>query len=443
MFDILEKPDLVERAFLIGVYKDRREEEDARSLLDELAELVDTLGIPIIRKELVRTVQNNARYLMGTGKTQELIDIAKDLECDVLIFDNELTPAQQRNWEKASGMLVIDRQEVILDIFNERAQTSEARLQVELARMQYAMPRMAHMWAHLDRQRGGAGGGRGGAAAARGEGEKQIEVDKRLARERIGRLKNELKNVRRIRAVQRKERQKTPVPIAAIVGYTNAGKSSLLNYLTKAEVLAEDKLFATLDTTTRRLELPDNQTLLLTDTVGFVRNLPHRLIEAFKATLEEAVVADFLIHVIDASSPLAETFQRTTLEVLRELGTEDKPVVTVLNKIDLVVDAGERRRLGHQFPDAVAVSCVNGRGMDQLIQRLNDQLRDRVSRRIYRIPASRGELLAMLHTKGKVLSTRYVDSHAVVNAIVPKSIEHHFVEYRIEEKELEGVEREE
>jgi len=435
MFDILEKPGLVERALLIAVYRDRKDEDEAQSLLDELAELVDTLGIPVIEKKLVRIAQLNARFLMGTGKTAELIELAKSLECDVIVFDNELTPAQQRNWEKASGMLVIDRQEVILDIFNERAQTREARLQVQLARMQYALPRMAHMWAHLDRQRGGAGGGKGGAAAARGEGEKQIEVDKRLARDRISKLKNDLKDVRRIRHVQRQERQKTPVPLAAIVGYTNAGKSSLLNHLTKAKVTAEDKLFATLDTTTRRLELPDNQTLLLTDTVGFVRNLPHRLVEAFKATLEEAVIADFLIHVLDASNPAIEVFQRTTLTVLRELGAEDKRIITVLNKIDLVTDPGARQQLGHRFPDAIPVSCATGEGMETLIHRLNDQLRDRVSRNHYRIPADRGELLALLHTKGKVLSTRYDDSHAVINAIVPKPIEHQFAPFLVNHRE--------
>jgi GTP-binding protein HflX len=428
MFEIRERPEQVERAFLIGVHESRRDEEAARALLVELEDLVTTLGIGIVESNLVRAPQHNARYLMGTGKAAEMIERARELECDCIIFDNNLTPSQQRAWEKDSNLTVIDREEVILDIFARRASTREARLQVDLARMQYALPRMARMWTHLDRQGGGAGGGKGGGGAARGEGEKQIEVDKRLARDRITKVKEELEEVRRIRATQRKERVDNGLPVAAIVGYTNAGKSSLLNKLTGADVLAEDKLFATLDTTTRRIVLPDNQELLLTDTVGFVRNLPHRLVEAFKATLEESTLADFLIHVVDASSPEAEIHYPTTLAVLGELGAGDKRMLVVLNKIDLLGEE-DLRRLATIFPEAIPVSVREGIGIDRLLAEIHDILRDRVARKHYRIPPARGDLLARLHAEGKVLTLDYDDDVAVVTAIVPKKLEHLFAAY--------------
>jgi len=332
MFEVRERPEMVERAMLVGIYFDPREEVEAESLLEELHELVETLGINIVHTVFYRSRALHKQYLCGTGKAQEIVDLAKAFECDVIIFDNGLSPSQQRSWERLGDVAVIDREEVILDIFNKRAQTREARIQVDLARMQYALPRMARMWGHLDREGGGAGGGSGGGGGAnRGMGEKQIEVDRRLAYQRIDRLKRELEDVRSQRKTQRKEREKLGTAHAAIVGYTNSGKSTLLNKLSGSDVLAKDMLFATLDTTTRRIELPDGQPLLLTDTVGFVRNLPHRLVEAFKATLEEAVLADFLIHVLDCSSPEIDRLYETTLEVLDELGAGDKKIITVLN----------------------------------------------------------------------------------------------------------------
>ncbi|MEZ0386799.1 MAG: GTPase HflX, partial [Verrucomicrobium sp.] len=277
MFDIREKPNLVESALLISVYFRREEADEAKDLLQELKELVETLGIGIGDAMAVHVREISPRHLTGSGKAAELMAHAKELGCDSIIFDNELSPAQQRAWEEESGLCVIDRQEVILDIFNLRARTREARLQVALARMEYSMPRLTRMWAHLDRQRGAGGGGAGGSA--RGEGELQLEIDRRLANKRIDKLKAELIEVRKQRDTQRKERSRVPMAHGAIVGYTNAGKSSLLNALTASEVLAEDKLFATLDTSTRRMELPDGQQLLLTDTVGFVRRLPHDLVQ--------------------------------------------------------------------------------------------------------------------------------------------------------------------
>lgn len=420
MFEIREKPDMVERALLVRLYFDPREGDESSSLLEELEELVDTLGIPVADRVLVKCRSMHKKFLCGTGKADEINALVKAHECDVLVFDNMLAPSQQREWENLTGVAVIDREEVILDIFAKRAQTKEARLQVDLARMQYALPRMARMWGHLDRE-GGSGGGQGGGAA-RGMGEKQIEVDRRLARDKIDRVKRELEDVRQQRKTQRKEREKLDVPQAAIVGYTNAGKSTLLNKLSGSHVMAEDMLFATLDTTTRRIELPDGQPLLLTDTVGFVRNLPHRLVEAFKATLEEAVLADFLIHVLDASAPEAVRFHKTTLEVLAELGAEDKRIVTVLNKVDRIEDPAVLTSLQNTFPDAIFASAVQGIGIEDLLRRCSEVLADRVKRQSFRIPQSRADLVSTLHRDAKVLSTEYEGNDILVTAVVPAAI---------------------
>ncbi len=429
MFDVREKPNVVERAFLIGAYFDRREAQEATDLLEELKELVNTLGIGIVAAELALVRETSPRTLLGSGKTAEFIEQAKQLQADCIVFDNELSPAQQRAWEADSGLAVIDRHEVILDIFNMRARSKEARLQVELARLEYSIPRLTRMWAHLDRQGGAAGGaGGGGAAAARGEGETQLEVDRRLAYKRLDRVKAELEEVKKQRDTMRKERSRVPLPHAAIVGYTNAGKSSLLNLLTQADVLAEDKLFATLDTTTRRLELPDGQALLLTDTVGFIRNLPHDLVQSFRATLEEAVLADFLIHVIDASSPHARDFYQTTTSVLGELGAADKRTLLVLNKIDLVDDA-RMGELGRQFPDAVPISVRTGAGIEDLLHRIHTLLIDRVVRLHVSIPLDRMDLVSLAHNEGKVLSENYDRGVADLQCVLPKRFESRFTPF--------------
>ncbi|MEM8952864.1 MAG: GTPase HflX [Verrucomicrobiota bacterium] len=424
MFDVREKPKMVERALLVGAYFQRDDEPAAQSLLEELKELVETLGIGVVQIECVFVRDSNKRYLMGKGKAHELMELAKELNCDCIIFDNELSPAQQRAWEEEADLTTIDRQEIILDIFNMRAQTKEARLQVELARMEYSLPRLARMWAHLDRQGGGSGGGKGGAGAARGEGEKQIEVDRRIARKRIDRIKAELEHVVKVRDTQRKERLKTPVPTASIVGYTNAGKSSLLNKLTGSEVYVEDQVFATLDPTTRKIALPDGQNLLLTDTVGFIRNLPHRLIEAFKATLEEAILADFLLHVLDASNPDIFDHFKTTMEVLAELGAEEKRILVVINKIDLLADNPTRlHELKTHFENAAFISVETGEGLDLLTHRMNEMLLDRVLKLDLRIPQSRQDLVALLHREGKILSQDYEANDVLLQTIIPTRLE--------------------
>lgn len=427
---------MVERALLIGVYFDRHDEGEAASLLEELGELVSTLEIGIAESVLVHVRDQSKRYLTGSGKALELMERANELNCDCIVFDNELSPSQQRNWETEADLSVIDREEVILDIFAMRARSREAALQVQLARMRYALPRLARMWTHLDRQGGGSGGGKGGAAAARGEGEKQIEVDRRLARKRITTVERELDLVRTQRATQRKERTREGLPHAAIVGYTNAGKSSLLNLLADADILAEDKLFATLDPTTRKIELPDGQPLLLTDTVGFVRNLPHRLIEAFKATLEEAVLANFLIHVLDASAENVTDFYQTTIDVLSELGAVDKKTLLAFNKIDLLEKSEAGRLRLHElkglYPDACFISVVSGEGMEELVLRMNALNHDRVSRLKLRIPQARQDLMALLHRDGKILDQEYEGNDILLTAMVPRAQLHHFEEFGVE-----------
>ena len=434
-FEIRELSEQPQRALLVGIGVPGDEKRERESLLAELEDLVSNLGIGIAESRVIWTRELQAKYLCGIGKAEEIRELAENLKADALIIDNLLSPSQQREWEKLTELPVKDREEVILDVFASRARTREATMQVDLARMQYALPRMVGMWKHLDRQRGGSGGGKGGGAAARGEGEKQIEVDRRLAHERIEAIRAELDTVRRQRATQRKERMRQGIPSAAIVGYTNAGKSSLLNALTDAGVLAKDILFATLDTTSRKIELPDGQPLVLTDTVGFIRNLPHRLVEAFKSTLEEAVLADCLIHVVDASDEEALRHYETTCEVLAELGAGEKPMVVVCNKMDLLEEerredvlrrvqelAGERKCL--------AVSVAQRVGLEQLAEACVEMLSHRVNTQWYRIPQAESRLLAIMHRDGKVLSLDYEGNDIVVRATLPKEFAARIAAYR-------------
>jgi GTPase len=412
------------RALLVGAYADPDGRDEAASLLDELEELVTTLGVEIGDRMLVYHRETHPRYLVGSGKAGEIAQRAEAEGFDLIVFDNELSPSQQRNWEKLSGGPVIDRQEVILDIFARRAQTREARLQIELARAEYSLPRLTRAWGHLVRQGGGIG--------SRGEGESQLEQDKRRLRTQIDRLRRELQQVRAARATQRKDRQRTPVPNAAIVGYTNAGKSSLLRRLTGAEVLVEDKLFATLDTTTRRIDLPNKQPLLLTDTVGFVRRLPHRLVEAFNATLEESVLADFLIHVLDASQPAVLEFYQTTVRVLAELGSHDKPTLVVFNKIDKVTDPSVLAHLRRHFPDALFASVHTGEGIDALINRIGEWVADAAATREIRLPLSAGAELARLHREAQVHQIEYTDDEVRVVATLPRRLRESLLKFLVE-----------
>ncbi len=423
-FEIREKPEKIERALLVGIGLPGESRRERDALLAELVDLVENLGIGIVESSVEFTREMQAKYLCGVGKAEDIRARAEALDADCVIFDNLLSPSQQREWEKLVEVPVIDREEIILDIFAKRARTKEAVMQVDLARMQYALPRMAGMWKHLDRQRGGSGGGKGGGAAARGEGEKQIEVDRRLAHDRIEAIRAELETVRRQRGTQRKERNRQGIPSAAIVGYTNAGKSSLLNKITGAGVLAQNILFATLDTTSRKIELPDGQPLVLTDTVGFIRNLPHRLVEAFKSTLEEAVLADFLIQVVDASDREALRHYETTCEVLAELGAADKPMIVLWNKVDMLPEELRQTTLEALAAKVdcpcVYASALEGIGMDELLTSCVEMLSHRVVTSRYRIPLAESRIIAIMHRDGKVLNTEYEGNDAIVEAILPR-----------------------
>jgi GTP-binding protein HflX len=426
------RSNVAQRALLVGAYSDPEKRAESESLLDELAELVTTLGIPVIDRQLVHHRQSHARFLIGSGKAEEIVARAHSESADVIIIDNELSPSQQRNWEKIAGIAVIDRQEVILEIFGRRAQTREARLQVELAQLQYSLPRLTRAWGHLVRQGGGIGG--------RGEGESQLEQDKRRIRAAIDRCKRELQSVRSSRATQRKDRQRVPIPNGAIVGYTNAGKSSLLQRLTGASVLIEDKLFATLDTTTRKVALPNKQPLLLTDTVGFVRKLPHRLVEAFNATLEEAVQADFLIHLLDASQPQVIEFYNTTQKVLAELGAEDKPTLIVFNKTDKVADRGAvLTGLRRHFPKALFISVHTGAGLPDLIEQLGNLVGEGSVTRELHLPARASAQIARLHRQAEVLQTDYDGDEVRIVATLSPRLMAEFGEFIVEHAKKKAV----
>jgi len=413
VIEVREKPKLIEHAFLVGITSPEQTDRHTGLLLDELKSLVETLGISVSGRSVIHLSRPHPKLLVGSGKAEEIIREARALRCDAIIFDQELSPSQQRNWERiAPKILVIDRQEVILDIFAERASTKDASLQIQLAQLEYNLPRLRRAWTHLGRQRG--------AVMQRGEGETQLEVDQRLVRKRIQRLRDQLETVRRQRDVQRKRRRSVPVPTAAIVGYTNAGKSSLLNALTRAHVLAEDKLFATLDPTSRRLELPNGQILVLTDTVGFVRNLPHRLVEAFKATLEEAVVSDFLIHVVDIRSEELEEHKETTEVVLKELNAADKPTILVFNKVDDTVDESTVAYWRRRFPDARFVSARTGQGLDALKEQMIDLVQEGIRPMKLLIPHDRYDLVHFLHEIGAVDQESYRNDGVLIRGNVPE-----------------------
>ncbi len=394
---------VVERAILVGVFDPQSDSREADEHLLELEDLVRNLRIEVVEKITVKLKNPSSKYYVGSGKAGEISQRQQELNADCLVFDNDLSPSQQRNWEALTKSCVIDRQEVILDIFADRASTREAMLQVELAKMEYSMPRLTRAWLHLSRQRGGNTG-------ARGEGEKQIEVDRRMVKASISMLQKELKEVRMQRETQRKNRTRREIPHAAIVGYTNAGKSSLLNKITGSNVLVEDKLFATLDPTTRKIILPNKVPLLLTDTVGFIRKLPHALVEAFKSTLEEAVLADFLILVLDISSPYVEDHWETTVSVLKELGAEDKSIITVFNKIDLQYDQVVIARIRSLFPGAIYISAIAGTGMDELQASMSRFVSERIRLLHVSLPPYRHDLAALIHANGNILYSEYNDA---------------------------------
>lgn len=402
-----------EKALLIGLEHEGMDKWDLKESMEELAQLAHSAGAEVVGQVTQRLQQPTAPFYIGKGKAEHVAAQCQAESVTSVIFDDELSPAQGRNLEKLTSRKVLDRTQLILDIFAQRARSREGRLQIELAQLQYLLPRLTGMWNHLSRQTGGIG--------TRGPGETQLEVDRRRIQERIARLERDLAEVRKHRSIQREGRRRHHWPVAALVGYTNSGKSTLLNQLTGAEVLAEDKLFATLDPTTRQLMLPNNQKMLLTDTVGFIKKLPHTLIESFKATLEEVREADLLIHVVDLSHPHFSEQMAAVDTVLRELEAHGKQTITVFNKVDLVENPN-RAQL-RDLPASVAISARHRTGLEQLLEELQNQLAAWRLRASYSIPSAHSALIAEIHRVGHVLEIKYEGDRAIIRAHVPPQMQ--------------------
>jgi GTP-binding protein HflX len=414
-----------EKVFLVGAELKADRNGETRESLDELAELASTAGGQVVGEGTQKLEAPNAATYIGKGKADEFSRFCSQHNVDTVIFDDELSPAQTRNLEKIFNAKILDRTALILDIFSQRARTREGKLQIELAQLQHLLPRLTRFWGHLSRQKGGIG-------MRGGEGESQLEADRRKVSERIDRITRDLDAVRRQRETQRAGRQRSQWPLASIVGYTNAGKSTLLNKLTGAGVLAKDILFATLDPTTRRLRLPTNQNILLTDTVGFIRKLPHGLVEAFKATLEEVVQADLLLHVVDVSHPQADEQISAVNSVLNEIGAGDKPTLMVFNKVDRKSDGHTLARLQELYPHSVAISATQGTGTEELLAEIGSRIRPERELLDLKIPHEQSAVIARLHKVGQVLERRYTGKTARLKARVPPHHHAEFAEYIVE-----------
>ena len=411
MADHFTKEAKGNRAVLVGLnaFSLSREENADEESMEELAALLETAGGQTVGVVTQSKDSPDPRTFIGEGKVAEVKALVEASDADMVIFDNPLSPSQQRNLAEELKVGVLDRSALILDIFAQRARTKEGRLQVELAQYKYLLPRLLGMWKHLERQEGAIG--------TRGPGETQLESDRRVLRRKIAKLEGELKDVRRVRATQRERRIKNEVPVVAIVGYTNAGKSTLLNYLTGAEIPANNRLFDTLDTTTRTLEISDTCTVLLSDTVGFIRKLPHHLVEAFKATLEELEYADLLLHVIDSSSPQWREQAEVVDQLIHELGADQTPRIEVFNKCDLWT--GDIRPHGE---DRVSISAKTGEGVPDLLSAIGRVLDNGARRVTVHLPYDRGGLLDKLYLEAKVERVDYGETIDVTAVCTPKVI---------------------
>ena len=418
-----------ERAVLVGLScPGFTAEQDAdERTMDELRALAETAGAEAVAMTLQRRPAPDARTFLGEGKAEEVKTLAEANEASLILFDNELSPSQTRNLEELIGCTVLDRSALILDIFAQRARTGEGKLQVELAQYQYILPRLAGMWTHLVRQT--AGGGKS-PIGTRGPGETQLETDRRHIRKRIDKLKADLEQVRQVRAVQRRQRKKTELPMVAIVGYTNAGKSTLLNTLTGADIPANDRLFDTLDPTTRKKRISDTQEILLSDTVGFIRKLPHHLVSAFTASLEELAYADLLLHVVDVSDEDWRIQAETVERVVAQLGAQDIPRVMVYNKADKCAPDA----IPYFRPDeGVAISAKTGEGIDELLKTIEHALGRGKHKVKLLIPYSDGAVLDMLHRETQIESTDYAAEGTLVEAVVDDKTYGRVAEYLTED----------
>ena len=430
-----ESSGLIDRAFrerivLAGVSLGRADPEATDASMDELARLVETAGAdPVARVLQHRDSPDRATYV-GKGKVMEIKTVSEALDADTVVFDNDLTPAQQGNLEEILKRSALDRTAVILDIFAQNASSPEGRAQVELAQLRYRLPRLRRSGRTFSQQAGGIG--------TRGPGETQLEVDRRRLMRRITRLESDLRRIRGNRSTQSKARKRTSNRAVAIVGYTNAGKSTLLNHLTDAGVIVEDRLFATLDATTRRLQLPGGEAVFLSDTVGFIRKLPHQLVEAFKSTLDVAVDADLLVHVVDASDPDPEGCIAAVRIVLDEIGADRVPELFVFNKADLAPAAAAR--LVDREPGSVAISAETGEGMDDLLAMVGRRLRRQTIVVRLLVPYARGDVLAMAHREGEVLEVEEAVDGWVVQVRVDEGSAGRLAEFRVDEESRAGAE---
>lgn len=419
-----------QRALLVGTGSGARSLDEAEASLSELGLLTDTAGAEPVEAVLQRRDTPDPATYIGSGKADELRGLADGLDIDVVMFDDELTPAQQRNLEKKFGRDVVDRVALILDIFAQHAHSQEGMVQVELAQLRYRLPRLRGRGIELSQQAGGIG--------TRGPGETQLEVDRRRIQRRMNKLEAELERLAKTRATQRKARRRRELPTVSLVGYTNAGKSTLLNRLTRADVAVEDRLFSTLDPTTRRLQLPGGEVALLSDTVGFVRRLPHQLVEAFKSTLEEVAQVDMLVHVVDGSAPDAHQQVEAVGTVLRDIGASGRPELLVVNKVD-VADPAAVDDLLATHDGAVAVSAASGEGIEKLEEEIGARLRMLDPVVELAVPYERGDVVAALHRDGAVLVEVHGDRETRVRARIPASDVNRFREFVVHSDDSTGA----
>jgi len=437
---LIETAPPKEKALLVGVslFSDENLLPLEDSLV-ELALLADTAGVEVVGSVTQNLNTPNPKTFIGSGKVEEVKILAQELDVDLVIFDNELSPRHQRELERAFGeaFRVIDRTALILDIFAQHAQTSEGSLQVELAQYEYRLPRLTRAWTHLARQAGGGGGRAGGVGGVglRGPGETQLEVDRRIISRRIEFLKEELEKVRAHRSRYRQRRKKSRIPIVALVGYTNAGKSTLLNKLSKSDVYVADQLFATLDPTTRRVDLPGGQTVLFTDTVGFIQKLPTELVAAFRATLEEISEADVLLHVVDITHVNASAQAKSVQETLIEIGAGDIPMVTAFNKIDLLKNPENAIEKLKDFSSTFPISARTGQGIDELLSAIEKELFETYVELDVLVPYQEGQLISRFHEFGQVDEIKNLEKGTHIKGLIPRRFVHQFSSYHFQPTE--------
>jgi GTP-binding protein HflX len=430
-----------EQAFLFGleIYGERHllSTEDS---LQELSQLADTAGLIVCGEDAQKLDHPNPRTMIGSGKVEELKAVLNECQADVIIFDTELSPRHQRELEEIFGenVRVLDRTALILDIFAQHANTREGSLQVELAQLEYRLPRLTRAWTHLARQAGGGAGRTGsiGGVGLRGPGEKQLEVDKRDIRKRIAILNKEIEKVRSHRSLYRSQRKKSKIPVVSLIGYTNVGKSTLLNTLSNSSVLVADKLFATLDPTTRRIDLPGKQSILITDTVGFIQKLPSQLVAAFHATLEEINEADLLLHVVDISHPNALSQWQAVMETLKEIEADGIPILTVLNKSDLLPDQKAMKQALSRFPHAVAISALSGEGISAMLNAMQKALFDSLISVSINLPYQEGRLLSLFHEQGVIRTIEHRQTGVHIQGSLPRRLLSQFSPFKAKKGEI-------